>query len=401
MFKAIAISGFLGFVLIFVGLLGFAWMYGKSSGRSVIQLKGTDMVLRRGEGYLEDTKLVVTDFDAQKRIRIISKQVSFRAEDMPFMAWTFSKFSPRTGVWVAWVTKQDPTHLNMIPAILPFDSTAVYRMKGHPEWQGDIVALGFGFDRQMHDSFTLDSVEIRPYSVGSMLESMLDEWFAFEGWSMSSINMVKGGSKNALIRPVPLVFIWVVLVSLIYQFKLNERKRLNWRLPVVFLITGWVFLDFLWQINLFRQNYLSYQLYAGKNISEKRLLTIDEKLFSFSEEVKRYFPNTKERILLTGKGMSNNIIYEQPRLQYYLMPYNVSYFENGYAVYYKDMEDYNYRFNIGYYVNVGDYLLVSGQDDRIEYDVLTKQMIVGAKYRFTVDVKYKSDNGSLYYIQAK
>ncbi len=399
MFKAIAISGFLGFVLIFVGLVGFAWVYGTSSGRSVIQLKGTDMVLRRGEGYSEGAKLVVTNFDEQQRIRIISQQVSFRAEDMPFMAWTFSKFAPRTGVWVAWITKQDPSRLNMMSAILPYDSTAVYRMKDHPDWQGDIVALGFGFDRQMYDSFVLDSVEIRPYSIDSMLESMWDEWTAFEGWSLRSINLIKGGANEVIIRPLLVVFIWVIMASLFYQaHQFKNKKQWIWRSVIIFFIAGWIVLDVLWQINLFRQNYLSYHLYAGKTLHEKLLSGPDSKLYAFSQEVKKHLPDKKKRIFLTGQGLLGNIVYEQPRLQYFLMPYNVSYFENHYAVYSPSIEEYSYSYNIGYYVKGGDYVLVSGDDDRVVYDGENNEIVFGGLYGFAAERVYQSVYGALYRI---
>lgn len=396
MFKAIAISGFLGFVLIFMGLVGFAWVYDKSSGRSVIQLKGTDMVLRRGEGYLEGTKLVVTNFDEQQRIRIISQQVSFRAEDMPFMAWTFSKFSPRTGVWVAWVTRQDPSHLNMMPAILPLDSTAVYRMKGHPDWKGDIVALGFGFDGQMYNSFVLDSIDVKPYSISLMLESIMDECVAFEGWTLKSINFIKGDA--VLIRPVSLVFIWVVAASGIY-FLCRQREGKKYWISIIALFSfGWLLLDVLWQINLLRQNYLSYQLYADKSLHEKRLTGSDHLLFIFAENIKKHIPNTKVRVFLTGKGILGNIVYEQPRLQFFLMPYNVSYFENHYAIYAPDIDRYDYRYNIGRFVQAGDYILVSGNDDRIEFIANKHQIIVGKKNMFSANLIYQSRLGALYHI---
>jgi hypothetical protein len=355
------------------------------------------MVLRRGEGYSEGTKLVVTNFDEQQRIRIISQQVSFRAEDMPFMAWTFSKFSPRTSVWVAWITKQDPQHLNMMPALLPLDATAVYRMKENPEWKGDIVALGFGFDGQMYDSFSLDSVEIRPYSIGSMLESMWDEWSTFEGWSHSSINGTVGGSNRALIRPTHLVLTWLVLMSVIY-LSLSYRKNNNSYLRVlpIFFISGWMVLDVRWQVDLFRQNYLTYQLYMGKTLDEKRLIGKDRRLYVFAQEIKKRLPDEEVRVFLTGKGIFGNIIYEQPRLQYFLMPYNGSYFENHYAPYSNSLDSYGYLFNVGAYVDVGEYISVLGEDNRVQFNEETKVMIIGGKYRFKAERLFESVDGALY-----
>jgi hypothetical protein len=273
-------------------------------------------------------------------------------------------------------------------------------MKYHPDWQGDIVALGFGFDRQMHDSFILDSVEIRPYSVRSMLESIWDEWTAFEGWSLRSINVIKGGADGALIRPLPIMFMWVVITFIIYQLiVIKNIKQVSWELPIIFCITGWLLLDILWQINLFRQNYLSYQLYAGKTLSEKRLVGPDAALYAFSKQVKKHFSDDKSRIFLTGKGLSGNIIYEQPRLQYFLMPYNVKFLEYNFALNYRNLEEYGYTYNVGGYMNSGDYLLVFGQDDRVAYNRITGRIVVGEKYKFNASLKYESEKGSLYHIK--
>lgn len=400
MVKAIVISGLSGFIIIFLGLFCFAWIYDSPVKKPVVRLNGADMLLHRGRGYPDGEKLVVTNADGKGRVRIIAERVLFRAEDMPFMAWTFSRFSPHTGVWVGWVTKQNPNKLNRIPAILSLDSTAVYRMKENPDWKGEIVALGFGFDRQMYESIVLDTVEIRPYSIRSMLESIWDELTAFEGWSLKSINVIKGGYDNALIRPAPLVAGWVVIASLIFLLlHIKDVSKTGWNVLVVFCLTGWLLLDVLWQINLFRQNYLSYHLYSGKTLPEKRLVGPDAELYAFSNEVRQFLPDNKTRIFLTGKGLRGNIIYEQPRLQYFLMPHNVTYLENNFALYARNLDEYDYKYNIGGYLASGDYLLVAGQDDRIDYDNSTGKMIIGGKYKFNVSLEFSSNNGSLYYIK--
>ncbi|MCH9697791.1 MAG: hypothetical protein K0U68_06795, partial [Gammaproteobacteria bacterium] len=318
MIKATIISGLIAFVLIVSGLVVFSAFYDQPGLAKPVIINGSDMVLHRGQGYKTGHQLVVKAADSEKRIRIITQKLSFKAENMPFMAWTFSHFGPRTGVWVGWVNSDNPQKLNMIPAILPFDSTAVYRMKDHSDWKGEIVALGFGFDRQMYEDFSLDSVEIRPYSVESMLESIWDEWTAFEGLSLKSINVIKGGYDTSYIRPVLILLTWSLITFLVF-FVIQNKKRIHNKLNVLvfFLLSGWFIHDIFWQINLFRQNILSYKQYYGKTLAEKQLLGTDSALVILSNQVKRYIKDKKARVFLTGKGQSNGIIYEQPRLQYY------------------------------------------------------------------------------------
>lgn len=402
MIKATVISGLVAFVLMVIVLVVFAAYYDQPGQAEPLLINGSDMVLHRGRGYKSGHQLVVTATDSEQRIRIISTQLSFKAKDMPFMAWTFSHFSPRTGVWVGWINSDNPQKLNMMPAILPYDSTAVYRMKDHPDWTGEIVALGFGFDRQMYEEFSLESVEIRPYSMESMLESIWDEWTAFEGWTLKSINVIKGGYVESYIRPVLILSIWSLISFLVFVANQNKQGVQNkFQFLVLFILSAWLAHDILWQINLFRQNILSFKQYSGKTLDEKRLLGVDSGLVDFSKQVKNYIKGKQTRVFLTGKGQSNGIIYEQPRLQYYLMPYNVSYFESSYAVYFPSIEDYGYKYNIGYYISPNEYVLVNGKDDRIMYERKTNKMIIGSKYKFMADLLYESNSGSLYYILDK
>jgi len=315
MTRSVIISGVAGFILVLLGLVSFAWIDGKPIHQTVIHIDGSELQLYRGKGFVQGKKLVINQADENNRILVVTRNILFRAEDIPFMAWTFSKSSPRTNVWVAWITKREPNKLNTIEAILPLDSTAVHRMQAYPEWRGDIIALGFGFEDQMYDTLTLDSIELRPYSIASMLESLWDEWTAFNGWKLSSINIIKSGDHQARIQPVLVVVIWIVLASLIYRFQQRLKpKKLYWNGVLVFFAVGWFVLDALWQINLWRQNYLSYHLYAGKTLPEKRLTSQDRRLYLFSEEIKKFLPDNTVRVFLTGQGIMGNIVYEQPRL---------------------------------------------------------------------------------------
>ena len=399
MLKAIVISGILGIFVLGCCLALFALVYDQPKDVPSIRLNGSDMFLHRGNGHSNGRKLIVTDTDKEQRIRIISKPISFRAEDMPFMAWTFSNLSPRSGVWVAWVTKQNPQQLNMEPAIIPFDSTAVYLMKNNPDWQGEIVTLGFGFDGQMHDPVILDSIEIRPYSIGSMLESIWDGWTAFEGWSLKSINIIKGSGGTTLIRPTPIVFMWVVIASLIYMLlQMNSRNKQNLEIAVLYFVTGWALLDIKWQIDLWRQNYVTYHSYVGKTLDQKRLVGKDRRLFIYSQEIKNIIPDNKVRVFLTGNGIYNNFKYEHHRLQYFLMPYNVSYFENHYAVYSRSSKEYKYESNLGEYIDKGEYVIVLGISDRLHFDKMKQTIVFGKGRTFKAKQLLDSENGSIYKI---
>lgn len=400
MIKATLISGLIALVLIIIGLVVIAMYYDQPGFTKPIIINGSDMVIHRGHGYKTGHKLVVTAADHEKRIRIISPQLSFKAKDMPFMAWTFTQFGPRTGVWVGWVNSDNPKKLNMMPAILPYDSTAVYKMNDHPEWRGDILALGFGFDRQMYNSFTLQKIEVRPYSIGLMIENTIDEWVSFQGWSLKSINYIKS-IHDGSISIKKIIYIWIALSSIIYVIKNNFNFKEASRGVTIYFLIAWFVLDVLWQINLIRQNYLTYHLYSGKSLHEKRMTGPDYDLYKFSLEVKKYIPNTQVRVFLTGKGVRGNIIYEQPRLQYYLMPHNISYFENHYAIYAPTIENYNFKFNIGYFVNEGDYVLVAGEDDRITYDKKLKKISFGEKYKFNSELLLETNQGGLYRIDSR
>ncbi len=317
MVKAIIISGSVSILFIYLGLVVFFWISDKPVATAAIHMEGSSLVLHRGIGYNSGSKLVVTNADKQRRVRIISEQVSFLAEDMPFMVWKFTNMSPQEGMWVGWVAKKNPGKLNMIPVILPLDSTVVYRMKGKEGWSGEIVALGFGFDGQMYDSLILDSIELKTYSVTSMLESIWDEWLAFRPWTQRSISEVQIGAEAEYIKPPLLIFIWIVFTFGLL-FKINT-KYFNTKSLLYICFSAWFFIDLQWQLNLMRQHKLSQSLYNGKTLVEKIESGKDAGLF----DLMRYSLNckrSKKAEIEIASSYTDHGEYQPLRFQYLLLP---------------------------------------------------------------------------------
>lgn len=320
MVKATVISGLLALVLICFGLIVFAWLYSQQGSSKPIKVDGSSLILHRGNGHKKGKKLVVTGADTEQRIRILSQGISFNAKEMPFMSWTFSQLAPRSGVWVGWINSENPQKLNMMPAILPYDSTAVYRMIDHPEWKGTILAVGFGFDNQMYESFVVDSIEFRPYSIKSMLESIVDEWTAFKPWSQRSINEIIIGSNQSLIHYPIIIFIWLVLSLIIIRAGRHGVQKKNIIIEcLVICIFSWLLIDVVWQINLLRQNRLSWALYAGKLLKEKIKASVDRELYEFSQEINE----CRDKNQLKAVIISNTLDYKSYKplkLEYLLLP---------------------------------------------------------------------------------
>jgi hypothetical protein len=391
MLKAIIISGSLSLLLVFIGIIGFAWLYDEPANVEKIQWKGSSMILDRGVGYHSGSQLIVTGAGEERKIRIISKQISFNAEDMPFLVWNFSKLSPREDVWVAWITKQNPRHLNVMAAVLPWDSTAVYRMKGNPEWKGEIVALGFGFEGQMYDSVTLDSVEARPYSIGTMLESIWDEWTAFEGWTRHSINYMKGGyDGDVLIRPSVVVAMLTCIAFFLYLvYSAVKRAPLDKRVFISHVVIGWITLDVMWQINLFRQHHHSFNQYYGKTLHEKLNNSQDAIIYDLATKVKAYIPNKLVQIVLIGDVDSKHNAYMLPRLQYHLLPYNVILITRIYDLY-KIAKPGKYLMILNHYKGY----------KKVKIDEINLRIDVSDLESYNITKVFKSRAGSLYKIDS-
>jgi len=170
------------------------------------------------------------------------------------------------------------------------------------------------------------SVAAKPMGAGDVLRDRLREWFAFQSWTGTSINVVAGGAG---VQDVPLSVFLVIaalpamLIALLLVRRSAQRSAYPLAIGAIFVAAWWIG-DARWQWTLAHQVAETHTRYAGKDWREKHLAAEDGALFAFVESARAKLPPGPVRVFVIAQAH-----YFRDRAAYHLYPHNV--FFNPYA----------------------------------------------------------------------
>ncbi len=255
-------------------------------------IEAKSLQLTLGEGAFDaDTNspaFVFTTAKNKQRLVAASARVSsLKASQIATIRLSFEGEIPDDGVAVGWVTSEGRQFI--ADYATKAHRTAPLQTKELEGWRGDIIAVSALAQGDIKTPIRIQSIELRGARISDSFFAMLSEWASFEPWDGSSINFLKGGSKEPK-TSLALVLAATVLLSFI-GFKAAQR---GWHLPgtvipvwiwPVTFFAAWIIMDFRWQANLLTQLNFTRDLFAGKSNEEKH--NVDTRgLAEFMEKAK-------------------------------------------------------------------------------------------------------------------
>ena len=279
-----------------------------------------DLKLARGPGVLAQQEWELQSPDANAVI-VLSGDASLRSSDYHVVSWIAVGLPPNADVRLLWRNDYEPGKVNSAPVAVESGRLRPVTMDGQSGWIGQITGIALVLRGPLVQPVRVRGAIMRPMGAADVLGDRLHEWFAFEGWTGTSINTIVGGAD---VQDFPLT--WVVAIAMVIALGLfvliRWRSPLRHRAPVLALamlaVCGWLLLDARWTAALMRQSAETGRVYGGKDVEARHLAADDADLYRFVQQAKTVMPATPVRVFVVAEAH-----YFRGRAAYHLYPENV------------------------------------------------------------------------------
>lgn len=278
------------------------------------------LTVARGTGQWMDEELQVVATDPTG-VTLIVLVAALKASDYAAIAWIAADMPDAVTVRLLWRTDTAPDKVNATPVSVESGRTLPVTVANNPAWIGHITGLALAIQGPLPQPIRIRGVIAKPMGALEVLGDRLGEWFAFEGWTGTSINTVAGGA-DVQDLPLPVLLALTVALAAVIALVVERRRpgALGASEPVLlgtlFLI-AWLILDARWAVNLVRQERQTAHQYAGKSLRDKHLAADDSELFAFVERAREVMPPSPARIFVAADAN-----YFRGRAAYHLYPHS-------------------------------------------------------------------------------
>ena len=279
-----------------------------------------DLRLARGNAALSDGEWVLQAPDANAVI-VLSGDASLRSTDYRAIEWIAVGLPANAEVQLLWRSDYEPARLNSVRVPVESGRLRPVVVEGNPAWIGRITGIALAVRGPLVQPVRIRGAIARPMGAVAVLRDRWREWFAFEGWSGTSINTIVGGAD---VQDFPLTWaiacaiaLGFVLYAALRRRALRDGRRILIAL-VALTLCGWALLDARWTTALVRQSRETARFYGGKDIGQKHLAAEDSELYQLVERARRAMPAEPQRVFVAAEAH-----YFRGRAAYHFYPHNV------------------------------------------------------------------------------
>lgn len=294
------------------------------TGAAPLAWRATDLQVSRGAARLVGDELHVLPNDATG-IVVVSVRTKFSSVDQSSVAWVAIDVPDDVEASLLWRSDYRPEALNTLPLPAISGRLLPANVAAHPAWIGRIEGLALAVRGPIAEPIRIRGVTVRPLDAPEILRERVREWFAFEGWTGTSINTVTGGAD---LQDLPLPLLLALAVGLATAAVAGLRR---WRPAAVplgvvgslaaFTLAAWLLLDARWTFNLARQVAATAEQFAGKDFEGTRLAVEDGALYAFAGKARELMPQAPARVFVVADSH-----YFRGRAAYHLAPHR-TYFD--------------------------------------------------------------------------
>lgn len=312
---AVAIAYVTGLTVVLVAYLAFNTTTIRAADNSR-SYAASAMQIARGTGQVERDTLIarVPDGDAL----IVSVLTDFRARDLGSVAWDVSGLPPNADVRLLFSSDYRRRVFNR-PLVVEDGRALPISLAGDRDWLGRITGLAIAV-RAPGATVQIRGVSARPQSAGQVLADRVKEWFAFDGWTGTSINTVTGGaSSQSMPLPIPVALAALFAIAALALARRVAPRSVAQGLPTlaaVLFVAAWALLDVRWTANLARQVAATWERYQGLGTDERLRAAEDGDLAAFVAKAKAAMPAEPSRVLVLAQAH-----YFRGRAGWHLLPH--------------------------------------------------------------------------------
>lgn len=280
-----------------------------------------DLQVTRGAGRIVGDELHVMPADPSG-IVVVSVRTQFSSLDQASVAWIAIDVPEGVEASLLWRSDYKPETLNTLPLAAISGRLLPATVLGNPAWIGRIEGLALAIRGPIAEPIRIRGVTVRPHDAPEIVKERLREWFAFEGWTGTSINTVTGGADLQDL-PLPLLLAAAVALATLIVAVVRRWRPAAFPLGIagslgVLALAAWLLLDARWAWNLTRQLEATARSFAFKSFDDKRLAVEDGPLYAFVAEARKLMPSTPARVFVASDSH-----YFRGRAAYHLLPHRV------------------------------------------------------------------------------
>jgi hypothetical protein len=279
-----------------------------------------DLHLARGQATLANGEWVVQTPDANALV-VLSGDADLRSTDYRALSWIAAGVPPNADVRVLWRSDYEPGKLNSARVVVESGRLRPVIVDGDPAWIGRVTGVALALRGPFVQPVRIRGAVAQPMGAVEVLRDRAREWFAFEGWTGTSINTIVGGAD---VQDLPLTWVIAIAMALAIAlfFALRWRSRPGGReiAAVVALLTlcGWLVLDGRWAFALARQSIATGRTYGGLDSDQRHRRAEDAQLYDLVQRARALMPPPPLRVFVAAEAH-----YFRGRAAYHFYPYNV------------------------------------------------------------------------------
>jgi hypothetical protein len=279
-----------------------------------------DLKLARGTGSLSNQEWVLQSPDASS-VFVLSGTADLRSADYRVITWIAVGLPQTADARLLWRNDYEPDKVHSAPMTVESGRLRPVSIDDDPAWVGRISGVALVIRGPLVAPVRVRGAIARPMGAVDVLRDRAREWFAFEGWTGTSINTVVGGAD---VQDFPLTFAvaFAVVIALGLFALLRWRRGLSAPVVVTALATltvlGWLLLDLRWTAALARQSIETRKVYGGKDNEGRHQVAEDAELYRLVSAAKALMPNKPQRVFIAAGAH-----YFRGRAAYHLYPHNV------------------------------------------------------------------------------
>jgi hypothetical protein len=370
--------------LIYSIIIGFLlaaltiYLLAGGAGGSAVRYESGRFQTIAGQGVLTQSglELIAPDSSTGQVMVIVPLDQPINAADYPMVSFKVPGLERASGAGIFWITAADPSRGHPMPLTLDQVRTGLVSLEGSPQWRGQVVRIGLVVQGPWSGQVTFRELGVLPRDV--RMEDVAARWFRqwihWAPWDAGASNFYVGAERSERrVTPVVFVSLWVLLACLVYLAWRGDRPL--WVVAAL-VLGGWSLLDLRWQIDLWQRH--------GVEEPDAVLVADQRRRETLSQfRATQIAANPDARVFVISGDPIGYAVY---RTRYHLGATNTSFGLDR-------LPSITER-------RAGDYLIVFGLRDRLEY-VRSRGVIESSTESIPVDLIANSpETGGIFRIRA-
>jgi hypothetical protein len=289
-------------------------------GGNVTTYPGSAVGVATGSGQIEGDRLVITRQDPRNVTILALVMPPVPTAEFGLVAFDAEGIPDETDVTLFWRNDLAPNKMFTRGMTVAGGHLQNAMVAGDSNWLGRINTLGLIIRGPLSQPVMINRVTFSPATASSVLIEHWRDWLERETWTGTSLSRVIGG-RLGMSLPLPLFAMLAAALAILVYWGLQRWRRWGFSSLTVAAIvaTAWLVVDLRWQWNVFANAGTSLARFAGRDLSDKRLASIDGELEKVAIDLRPLIAKDARVFLVAADPVTAG------RLSYLLLPAKVHY----------------------------------------------------------------------------